>query len=238
MPPFATRQLRFPCGTVTEYHDAAHASDQATRFLARHLRVAPGSVVVEAGCGTGVLALLAARGGAGAVHATDVDPGALDLLRAAAAAQGLDRIVPHLGSLLEPLPAGVQADLVVALLPQKPSPGAFDVRYAGGADGADLLCALIEQAAGRLRPGGRLLLYHHSLAAPARVERALGHVFLWRTLAERFRLCRRDRYAALAPGILATLQRLVAEGVAQAWEQGPHLVWRARVIEACRRSVP
>jgi methylase of polypeptide subunit release factors len=220
---------------VVECSDATHAADHATRFLARHVRIVPGTTVVEAGCGTGVLAMLAARLGARAVHATDVDSRALELLQAALARNGITNVTPRAGSLLEPVPAGTRLDAVVAVLPQKPAPSAFDVRYAGGADGTDLLRALIEQAAARLRPGGALWLFHHTLAAPARIEAALGRAFAWRAVAERWRCVAAAAYDALAPGMLARVRELARAGTVCAWERGPWLVWRSRVLEARRR---
>ena len=220
---------------LLECWDGAHAADHATRWLGQHVRIAPGTVVVEAGCGTGVLAMLAARLGARVVHATDVDARALELLETALVRNGIANVTPRVGSLLEPVPAGTPLDVVVAVLPQKPSPSAFDVRYAGGADGTDLLRALIEQAAARLRPGGALWLFHHTLAAPARVEAALGGAFRWRAVAERWRCVAAAAFDALAPGMLARVREGARAGTICAWERGPWLVWRSRVLEAIRR---
>jgi methylase of polypeptide subunit release factors len=230
------RQILIGGHRVVEVFDDTHGSDQATRYVARYLQVAPGAYFCEVGCGTGALALLAARSGAGRVVATDVDSHALALLQAAARRNGVPALETRegSGSLLEPVLVGERLDVVAAVLPQKPARAEFDVRYSGGPDGADLLVALIGQAAERLAGGGMLWLYHHSLAAPARVEVALSRSFAWACVAERLRYCASDSYDALAPGMLRWLTNLVEAGTAQAWRRGPYLVWRGRVLRARR----
>lgn len=56
-------------------------------WLDAHL--GPGAAVIDYGCGSGVLAVAAARLGAGAVHAFDIDPQALIATRDNAAANGV-----------------------------------------------------------------------------------------------------------------------------------------------------
>lgn len=66
------------------------------------------------------------------------------------------------------------------------------------------------------------------------MEAALSRAFRWRVAADHRRAFAADRYADLAPGILAHLRRLAAAGTAEVEERGALLVWRARVIEAVR----
>ena len=76
-------------------------------------KVGPGDVVVDAGTGSGILALFAAEAGAAKVYAVDVDPAALTLARQAIAASAFaDRIEIVQADLMEfELPAPV--DVVV-----------------------------------------------------------------------------------------------------------------------------
>ena len=62
-----------------------------TRMCLRWLdrSIAPGARVLDYGCGSGILAIGAARCGAGAVDAVDIDPQALEATRANAAANGV-----------------------------------------------------------------------------------------------------------------------------------------------------
>jgi SAM-dependent methyltransferase len=84
---------------VAEY-DAKQGSDRAAeRRLVERLRIAPGEVVVDLGCGTGSFAREAARAGA-AVRAVDVSRAMLDFVGAAAVREGLPGLrVEHAGFL-------------------------------------------------------------------------------------------------------------------------------------------
>lgn len=100
-------------------------------------RLTPGSDVIDFGCGSGVLALAAAKLGARTVHAFDIDPQALIATRDNAAANQLGaHIAIH--EKVSTLPA--QADIVVA-----------NILAGTLVELAPLLCAY-------LRPGGQLIL--------------------------------------------------------------------------------
>ena len=104
-------------------------------WLDAHLAV--GARVIDYGCGSGVLALAAAKLGAGEVHCFDIDPQALCAARENAAANGVTREVQvheHAGTLP---PA---ADVVLANILSGP------------------LCALAPRFASLLRPGGEIVL--------------------------------------------------------------------------------
>jgi ribosomal protein L11 methyltransferase len=99
--------------------------------------LAPGARVIDYGCGSGVLALAAAKLGAARVDCFDIDPQALIATRDNAAANALSaRIVVHedAGAL----------------------PGAADALLANIL--ATPLCALAPRFAALLRPGGRVVL--------------------------------------------------------------------------------
>ncbi len=74
-------------------------------------RLLPASTVIDYGCGSGVLALAAAKLGARAVHAFDIDPQALIATRDNAAANGSAARI-HVHEAAGTLPA--QADVVMA----------------------------------------------------------------------------------------------------------------------------
>jgi ribosomal protein L11 methyltransferase len=84
-----------------------------TRLCLELLLDSPRGSVLDVGCGSGVLAIAAARLGLGPVTAVDIDEIAVDATRANAAANGVSIDVRVLDALAEPLPA---ADLVVANL--------------------------------------------------------------------------------------------------------------------------
>ena len=94
-------------------------------------------VVIDYGCGSGILALAAVKLGAGAAHCYDIDRQARDATRANAAANGIgSRVHVHLSPAT--LPSG--ADLLLANILAGP------------------LCALAGSFARLLRPGGALVL--------------------------------------------------------------------------------
>ena len=102
-------------------------------WLDAHL--APGARLIDYGCGSGVLALAAAKLGAAEVHAFDIDPQALIATRDNARANGLQlRVHEQAGTLPR------AADVVVANIL------------------AGILCELAPRFAGLVRPGGELVL--------------------------------------------------------------------------------
>jgi ribosomal protein L11 methyltransferase len=103
------------------------------QFLERH--IAGGERVLDYGCGSGILAIAAAKLGAGRVSATDIDPGAVETARANAAANG------------------VALELCA---PQDLSPGLYDIVVANIL--AQPLIVLAPLLAARTAPSGRLAL--------------------------------------------------------------------------------
>jgi ribosomal protein L11 methyltransferase len=87
-------------------------------------RVAPGARVVDVGCGSGVLAVAAARSGAAHVEAVDVDPEAVRVTAVNAARNGVaDRVrasssgVDELTATADVVVANIGASVLVALAP-------------------------------------------------------------------------------------------------------------------------
>jgi methylase of polypeptide subunit release factors len=218
---------------LLEEGPAALLADHATWFIVERLTVRPGDRVAEPGCGTGVISLCAALAGAASVVGTDIAPDALAAARRNAELNGLGTTRFVLGSLLEPVPPPL--DLVVALLPHKPAPRAFNPRYYGGLDGTDLLLACIHQAAERLVADGRLVLYVNSIANPRRVEREFSRDFAVRLLGEKRRYFTREEFDGLTPGMFAHLEAQKARGEADYAGDDRGLFFMARLYEGCRR---
>jgi ribosomal protein L11 methyltransferase len=131
----------------------SHAS---TRLVLRALEKAiqPGDRVLDYGCGSGILAIVAAKLGAGDVAALDIDPQALDTTRENARINGVS--------------------LRVALPGQLPE-GTYDMVLANILAGP--LIALEAQLAARTRAGGRLLLSGILQSQAAEVAAAYGRSF-------------------------------------------------------------
>ena len=99
---------------------ANHASVSVAEALVGLQPSVAGEWVVDMGCGTGVLGIVAALQGARVVG-TDVDPAALELARDNAAANRVELDL-RLGSLCDPL-GDDSVDVFLANLPHKPSIG-------------------------------------------------------------------------------------------------------------------
>jgi ribosomal protein L11 methyltransferase len=82
-------------------------------LVAVERRVRPGMVVADVGCGSGVLAIAAARRGASAVHAVDTDPRAVTATEANAQRNGVGARVRAMVGSVEQLDAG-RHDVVLA----------------------------------------------------------------------------------------------------------------------------
>ncbi len=214
-------------GAIFENAPPHLLSDHATRFMISNLDLKNEMVVAEAGCGSGVLCIFAAKCGASKVYGTDIDEDALSCARENAKLNGAANIEFINGSLLEPVPGDL--DAVIALLPHKPAPRAFSVRYYGGSDGSDLLLAVIRQSAEKLKLGGRLYLYLNSIANPAKVLDEFSRDFSVSMLAEKKRYFTVEEFDSLTPGMFDYLLAQKSKGEAEFHEDAQGLFFWARI---------
>lgn len=139
--------------------------------------VPAGASVLDLGTGTGLLAVAAARSGAGRVCAVDTSRRAVLAARCNARLRGQPVHVRH-GDLRRPPPGG-PFDVVTANPPYVPCPraGAGAGRRArawdAGDDGRLYLDPLCRMMPGLLAPGGTFLLVHSVLCGPQRTLRLL-----------------------------------------------------------------
>ncbi len=154
-----------------------HATVSMAMEMARRGLIAPGSTFWDIGTGSGMLALSACSLGARHVLATDIDPDALALASANAAAAGAV-IRVYAGSLLTAVPQRERApDIVAANLPHKPAParGVLPLSEDGGDEGDALLRPFFAQAAACMARGSRLVLFQHSLPHPRNLRELGAH---------------------------------------------------------------
>lgn len=125
----------------------------ASTTLAGIMVTAPVGRALDLGTGSGIQALHAARF-ATHVTATDLNPRALRFARLTLALSGAAEPEVREGSLFEPVADAEPFDLIVSNPPFVISPGARLTYRDAGMAGDGLCRALVQQAAGRLAPGG------------------------------------------------------------------------------------
>lgn len=137
-------------------------------FVRAHLRDCDGARIVDIGAGAGVGGIVAADVCAKArVTLSDINPDALRLARINAQFAGLDAELVETDGL-----ARIEGpiDVAIANPPYLIDPQRRSYRHGGGRHGGDLSLAMAREAAGRLAPGGRLLLYTGSAIVDGRDE--------------------------------------------------------------------
>lgn len=138
-------------------------------LLADALDFEPGSVVVDVGCGSGILSIIAAKLGAGRVYGVDAADETVEIASANAAAHGVaDRVEFAQGDMFDPLASDIEADVVIGDVSGIPDEiasvsGWFPSGLSGGPTGAELPMRMIEESRRLLKKGGSLFLPTGSL---------------------------------------------------------------------------
>ena len=143
----------------------------ATRLIAENLHKIDGLRVLDLGTGSGVLAILASKLGAGNVVATDVSDRAIKIAKRNAEINGVE-IDFRVGDLFNPV-RGELFDLIICNPPMTPSPIQLRRFTWGGVDGRLILDRIIDEAPSHLRRNGRLILPVISLVGIGRTYQAL-----------------------------------------------------------------
>jgi SAM-dependent methyltransferase len=209
------------------------APTRTSMEVAEELRVKPGDTVIDIGCGSGVLAIVAALLGAGRVYGTEVNEEAVQYARRNAEALGVaDRVEIHHGSLYEPL-GDLRADVVIGDVAGIPDAiavetGWYPGGYSGGPTGAEVPVAMLQATRGHLLPGGRLYLPTGSIQDEGAVLRAARAIFgesRMRQLRERlFPLPTRVSDSQV-------MRKLMESGVVSLIRKGSRMLWALRVWE-------
>jgi methylase of polypeptide subunit release factors len=199
-------------------------------LLADALDFEPGSVVVDVGCGSGILSIIAAKLGASRVYGVDAAEGTVEVATANAEAHGVaDRVVFAQGDMFDPLDSSVEADVVIGDVSGIPdeiasASGWFPSGLSGGPTGAELPMRMIEESKRLLRRGGSLFLPTGSLQDENSIlDRARSVFGSMRQLAER----NIPLPSSLAedPAVLKALK----EKVIALKQRGSRFQWTARV---------
>jgi SAM-dependent methyltransferase len=201
--------------------------------VAEEIQIQPGDTVIDVGCGSGVLAFIAERLGAGRVLGTDLNDEAVRFARRNAQSLGVaDHVEFHHGSLFEPL-GDVHADVVIGDVAGIPDDlaresGWYPGGYSGGPTGAEVPMAMLEAARSHLRPGGRLYLPTGSIQDEGAVLRTAHAIFGESRMKQV-----RERLFPLPAKLTDSpvIRRLMDSGVVDLIRKGSRLLWAMRVWE-------
>ena len=201
-----------------------------SRTLADALDIAPSDTVIDVGCGSGVLAFVAAKLGARKVYGCDLSPPAVEMARDNAKRLGLSDVCEfRQGDLLDPV-RDVRADIIIGDVSGIPDElaavtGWFDRVPAGGPTGAELPRKLLRSIGDTLAPGGRLYLPTGGLQDEQAVLKLAREVFgdnMEPVLEREFPL----------PDLVAkatATARMMKDGLLNLHKRGSRLLWSLRI---------
>ena len=219
--------------------DTTFTPSTLSALLAGEMRIEEGDVVIDVGCGSGILAIIAAKLGARHVHAVDKNPDVVEVGGANAAANGVaGRITFYQGDLFEPLDEKVSADVIIGDVSGIPDDladesGWFPTRGGGGRRGSELPTRMLTEARRRLAAGGRMFLPTGSIQDEESILEAARRMYSKvRKLAERTI----PLPAALAASrVTAALSEM---GIVRLATRGSRSLWEARVWEVSGVAPP
>jgi len=201
-----------------------------SRTLADALEIMPGDTVIDVGCGSGVLSIVAAKLGAARVYGVDLSQRAVGAAKENARRLGLDHICEfRAGDLLEPV-RDVHATVLIGDVSGIPDaiaaePGWFDDVPAGGPTGAELPAKFLRSIGDTLAMGGRLYLPTGTIQDEQAILDAAHEVFgdHMRSVLEReFPL----------PDLVArskAVARMMKEGLVSFRQRGSRWLWQLRI---------
>jgi release factor glutamine methyltransferase len=201
-----------------------------SRTLADALEIEPGDVVIDVGCGSGVLAFVAARLGAGRVIGCDLSERAVQAARANSRLLGLDHVCEFRhGDLLEPV-RDVRADVVIGDVSGIPdeiaaATGWFDDVPAGGPTGAELPSKLLDSVGEVLVPGGRLYLPTGTIQDEGSILATARRIFGDRMEA----ILEREFPLPDLVGRSQAVARMMKEGLLHLHQRGSRWLWQLRI---------
>ena len=199
-------------------------------LVADALEVKETDTVVDAGCGSGILSIVAAKLGAKRVIGIDAVPDVVAVATENARRHGVDDVTSfYQGDLFDPVPEDVRADVIIGDVSGIPDElaavsGWFPGGVGGGPSGAELPMRMLEAARRLLAPGGRLFLPTGSLQDETSILEKARDLY-----GKVVKLVERNipfpSQLAEAPEVL----RLVRDRIISLTPRGSRYLWTARV---------
>ncbi len=216
-----------------ELSESTFAPSTISVLLADVLDVHDGDHVIDVGCGSGILSIIAAKLGAGKVIGVDTAPDVVEVASRNAARHGVSEVTTfQRGDLFEPLHPDVRADVIIGDVSGIPDSLADESgwfpgrRGGGGARGSELPIRMLQAARERLRAGGRLFLPTGTLQDEGAILRTA------RTLYGRLtQLTERQIPLPHALAETPAVVKLAKDKIVELRERGSRLLWTARVWE-------
>jgi SAM-dependent methyltransferase len=199
-------------------------------MVASALEIKDKDVVIDAGCGSGVLSFVAARLGAGRIVGSDISDESIRVAKHNAQRLGLETVTEfRVGSLFDAVD-DVVADVVIADVSGIPDAiakvtGWFPNGKGGGPTGAELPIAMLEQMDPCLKPGGRVYLPTGTIQAESRVIEAARRIFG----SNIERLIEREFPLPNVIGKSKEVAQLVSDGLIELRRRGSRVLWKLSV---------
>jgi methylase of polypeptide subunit release factors len=205
-------------------------------MVADTMEVNDDDIVIDMGCGSGVLSIIAAKLGAKLVHGVDAEVETVRVATANAAEQGVaSRTAFYRGDMFAPLPEGIRADVLIGDVSGVPdeiakATGWVSSDLTGGPSGAELPVRMLEQARRFMRKGGKVFLPTGSLQDEDSVLDAARNAFgRLKKLAER----RIPLPSSVSEN--PAIRRMARDEIIDVTQRGSRMIWTARVWEATVR---
>jgi methylase of polypeptide subunit release factors len=201
-----------------------------SKTLAEAIEIGPDDTVIDVGCGSGVLAFVAAKLGAARVYGVDLSHRAVEAAKDNAKRLGLDHICEfRQGDLLEPV-RDIRATVLIGDVSGIPDDiaaesGWFDEVPAGGPTGSELPTKFLHSIGDTLAPGGRLYLPTGTIQYERPILEAAREVFgdhMEAVLEREFPL----------PELVAkskAVKQLVKDGIVSLRQRGSRWLWQLRI---------
>ena len=206
-----------------------------SRTLADALEIGPEDTVIDVGCGSGVLAFVAARLGAKKVYGCDLSEAAVQAARRNAKLLGLSDVCEfRTGDLLDPV-RDVRATVLIGDVSGIPDElaavsGWFEKVPSGGPTGAELPRKMLETIGDTLVPGGRLYLPTGTIQDENAILAAARKIFGSNMTA----IMEREFPLPDLVGKSVAAARMMKEGLVDLHKRGSRFLWRLQIWRCVR----